>query len=307
MNKYPEIAVVLVTSHGTIKVNPTTHEPYTFRVPDNMSMTMLNAAAPGVCNMLHSYDADDFSMKMIKSLKKDEIAELLESEPTAFVDSLIDTLKKYDVAVKKDIYSNQKIIDDEPPDVDEEQYIYHYDKAYKIRSYGTGSSVINKEFSRNNLTEQNDGIWNFKIIVLNKTGFPDIIREVNGRSIKDNNTYISLETIVNYLKDDKVKHVVFLDLSCSSFVKSPPPQQPQPQPPSKSLKDIDDDDDEEHISDPRTIRVIRRNIIKKELGGKRITMKIKKRKHSKKTKAYKKHKTIKRRNKSRKYKHIKRN
>lgn len=298
MNKYPEIAVVLVTSHGTIKINPTTHEPYTFRVPDNMSMTMLNAAAPGVCNMLHSYDADDFSMKMIKSLKKDEIAELLKSEPTAFVDSLIDTLKKYDVAVKKDIYSNQKIIDDEPPDVDEEQYIYHYDKAYKIHSYETGSFVINKEFSRNNLTEQNDGIWNFKIIVLNKTGFPDIIREVNGRSIKDNNTYITLQTIVEYLKSDGVKNLIFLDLSCSSFVKSPPP--------NKSLNDIDDDDDnnsEEHISDPRTIRGIRRNILKKKVGGKRITMKIKKRTHSKKTK---KNKTTKRRNKMRKSKHKKR-
>ena len=304
MNKYPEIAVVLVTSHGTIKVNPTTHEPYTFRVPDNMSMTILNAAAPGVCNMLHSYDADDFSMKTIKSLKNDDIAELLESDPTAFVDSLIDTLKKYDIAVKKDIYSNQKNTRDDPPDEDEKQYIYHYDKGYKIHSYESGSLVINKEYSRNNLTEQNDGIWNFKIIVLNKTGFPDIIREVNGRSVRDKDTYITLQTIVDYLKDDKVKHVVFLDLSCSSFIKAPPP--------NKSLNEIDDDDDddsEEHISDERTIRDIRRNIIKKEVGGKRITMKIKKRTHSKKTKKnkkhknYKKHKTTKRRTKTQKRKH----
>ena len=282
MEIYPEIAVVSVTSHGTIKINPENDEPYTFQMPNEMSMTLLNSVAPGVCNFLQSYDADDFSNKLLKKLKDQEDVQLLQNNPVAFVNSLVDILKIYDIEMKKELYSNMKIKDEEQ-DPDEEQFIFHDDKSYNIHSYKAGDNIINKEYSRNNRSEQNDGIWNFKINILNKIGFPDIIREIRGRSGRDDYSYITLQDIVNYLERNEVKHVIFLDLSCSSFVTAPPP--------NIVLGDIDDDFEEEIIENPRKIRSIRRDILRKDkLGGKRKRTQKRKRsrKRTQKRKRYRK-------------------
>jgi hypothetical protein len=267
MNTYPEIAIILVTSHGTVNINPKTQEPYTFIMPD-ISMTLLNAVTPGVCNFWDTDDTNDFTEKLLKKIKKKEEVEILKENPNAFINSLIEILKDYDIKMIKDLYRNKKNKDDDY-DEDESQFIYHYDKSYSIHSYGEGDSVVNKEYSRNNRNEQNESAWNFKILLINKLGVPDIIREIRGRKNQDDNSYITFEEIINYLKKDGVKHVIFLDLSCSNFVETT--QQKQ-----MSLADIDDEDDDENnqssdetLENTRKIRSIRRNILKTVKGGRR--------------------------------------
>lgn len=237
MNTYPEIAVVLVTCHGTIKVNAKTHELFSFRMPNNTSMTLLNAVAPGVCNFLKANDADNFAKKIIDEIKHVEGGQLLQNNQEAFVNSLIGILKTYDIEMKKDLIFNLSLKDEEH-DADEEEYIHHDDKSYKIKQFSSGDSVINKEYSRNNYREKNDSDWNFKINVMNATGFPELIEILKGRSTQNENTYVTLEEIVNYLQKQGVKHIILLDLSCSSFVSMPPPKE-------ASLMDIDDDDDDD--------------------------------------------------------------
>jgi len=233
-------------------------------MPDNTSMTLLNAVAPGVCNFLKADDADKFAKNIIDKIKDVEGRQLLQNDQASFVNSLIDALKIYDIEMKKDITFNLSLKDEER-DVDEEEYIHHDDKSYKIKQFSTGDNVINKEYSRNNYTEKNDSDWNFKINVMNATGFPELIEILKGRTTQNDNTYVTLEEIVNYLQKQGVKHIILLDLSCSSFISMPPPKE-------ESLMDIDDDDGddvdgEETITNKRLIRNIRRDTMKK--GGKR--------------------------------------
>jgi hypothetical protein len=286
MNTYPEIAIILVTSHGTVTINKNTQQPYTFIMP-NISMTLLNAVTPGVCNFWDTDDTNDFTEKLLKKLKDKEEVELLKDNPNAFINSLIQILKEYDIKMIKDLYTNTKNKDDDY-DPDESQFIYHYDKSYSVRSYSEGDTVINKEYSRNNRNEQNESAWNFKILLVNKLGVPDVIREIRGRNNQDVSSYISFEEIINYLKNDGVKHVIFLDLSCSNFVETIPPKQ-------SSLADIDDEGDEsdknnqpseEIVANTRKIRSIRRNILKTAKGGrkKQKQRRTKRRKNTKRRK-----------------------
>jgi hypothetical protein len=266
MNIYPDVAIVLVTSHGTVKINPNTQQPYTFNVPENTSVTLLSAVTPGVCNFWDTDDTQHFTEYLLKKLKNKEEVEILKENPIAFINSLVEILKGYDVKMINDLYKKQKNKDDEY-DPDEAQFIYHHNKSYVLRSHKQGDNLINKEFSRNNRTEQNESAWNFKILLMNKLGVPDIIREIHGRNNQDENTYVTFEEIVNYLKNDGVENIIFLDLSCSNFVESTSG-------PQSRLADIDDDEEnnetgDENIENLRKIRSIRRNILKTVKGGRR--------------------------------------
>jgi len=293
MNTYPDVAIVLVTSHGTVEINPNTREPYTFVMPD-MSMTLLNAVTPGVCNFWDTDDTQHFTQYLLKKLKNKEEVEILKNHPDAFISSLVEILKGYDTKMIKDLYKKQKT-KNENYDPDESQFIYHYDKSYTMYSYNEGDAVINKEYSRNNKTEQNESAWNFKVLLINKFGVPDLIRELRGRNKQDKDDYISFEDIINFLKEDNVKHVIFLDLSCSNFVDVEPSTQ-------TSLSSIDEDDEEKEDdseetssqfiqrmnkiqrNDRRTRRDILSSQAKSRKGGKRKYKKqfTRKRKHSKK-------------------------
>jgi hypothetical protein len=281
MSKYPETVVVLVTSHGKIKVKSTTFEDYSFHIPDNISMTILNAVAPGICNFIEPEDSDDFAKKLIQKIKEDETgSHVLETNPPAFVKSLINLLKEYDKTVKKETIYHNLSIKDEERDIDEEEYIHHDDKSYNIYSFNSGDEVTNKEYSRNNLTEKNKGDWDFKINVMNVTGFPELIEIIKGRSNQDIDSKVYLEEIVNFLQQQGVKNIVLFDLTCSPFVSVPQSKQ-------EGLMDIDDDnesdheesDHEENIEDQRFVRRLRRdriskNVIKK-VGGKQSKKKQK--------------------------------
>jgi hypothetical protein len=95
MINYPETAVVLVTTHGSIKVQQsTTLEDLSFHVPDNMSMTILNAVPPGVCNFLESKDTDDFAKNLIQKITEDAWMPIKGSEHAACYDVYATSLVK---------------------------------------------------------------------------------------------------------------------------------------------------------------------------------------------------------------------
>jgi len=294
MSKYPETVVVLVTSHGKIKVKSTTFEDYSFHIPDNMSMTILNAVAPGICNFIEPEDSDDFAKKLIQKIKEDENGlQLLENNPPAFINSLINILKEYDMKLKKEkIYHNLSIKDEEH-DIDEEEYIHHDDKSYNISSFVSGDEVTNKEYSRNNLTEKNKGDWDFKINVMNVTGFPELIEILKGRSYQDVYSNVYLEEIVNYLQQQGVKHIVLFDLTCSPFVSVPQSKQ-------EGLMDNDDDkesDKKKNIEDQKFVRKIRRDSILKNVSKKVGGKQSKKKKKQKQTQTKRKIKKTKKKKK----------
>jgi len=287
---YPETAVILITCHGKMKVKATNFEHYSFHVPDNMSLTILNAVAPGICNFLESKDANDFATKLIKKIKEDEEGvHLLESDPSAFVNSLINTLKEYDKNMKNDVIYHNLRLKNVERDIDEEEYIHHDDKSYNIFSFASGDEVTNKEYSRNNSTEKNKGEWDFKINVMNAIGFPELIEIITGRSNQDEDVIVNLEEIVNYLKEQGVKNIVFFDLTCSPFVSVSESKK-------SSLMDIEDseddnDNDEENIENQRIVRRIRREHISKTMSKKAGGKKTKKQKQSRKRKQSRKKRT----------------
>ena len=186
MNTYPEIAVIVVTSHGTIKINPKSELPYTFNLPKGMSMTLLNSVTPGVCNFLEKEDAENFINKLKDILNDSEYKKLLIKNPKYFVSSLVNMLKGYDIVMKKGLFKKKKeegILQDP----DELQYIYHDDKSYRVRSYNSeDENIINKEFSRS-ITENQSSLFDYKILLLNKSDTPDLIKMIKGDNNDDDN------------------------------------------------------------------------------------------------------------------------
>ena len=146
-----------------------------------------------------------------------------------------------------------------------------------------------------NLTEKNKGDWDFKINVMNVTGFPELIEIIKGRSNQDIDSKVNLKEIVNFLQQQGVKHIVLFDLTCSPFVAVTEQ--------TENLMDLDessnDDNGEKTIENQRVIRNLRKNLLEKysgkKVGGKKtkkkqkLTRKHKLTKKNKKTQKYKKH------------------
>jgi len=266
--RYPETVVVLVTAHGQAlyKNDGTTGELVNFRVPDGMSMTILNAVPLGVCNLFGAEQSDQFAQRLIQQSKTDP---RLNTDRVAFINSLIPQLKEF--ATKnideyiKPTYSSLNIHDKDtkvdPDELIDINYNRQFDNNFSILSKNSGDEVMNKKYSRNNLSEKNTSVWDFKISVLNARSYPDLMQEITTRTTSKTKTLdsiVSLSEIVNYLQGKGVKNIVFLDLSCSpvTIIKSKQPT---------NLNDIDtDSDDEIEEMDPRGTRQVRRAQIKKQ-------------------------------------------
>lgn len=289
---YPETVILAVTTHGTIPTIITadrTRNASTFELPEGMTLKKVSAVAPGVCNIMHTMDADEYIEDIINWAKTLKPRELLKPEIGSEVASYLkeeDYENEY-IPILKQIQrfkrkQNRKISltreEDDVPGKEYIQYLDNWNKGYKKGEYSNPvkrlrssiinppkTRVLNKIYARENSTEQFEGVWDFQIIALNVLGYPDIMREMTGRSHKDS-SMLTLEEIVKFLHDKGVKNIIIIDLSCSSF--------------DDQYDDIDD----------RTVRILQRELLSKGLhGGKKKIKKIRtnRRRKSKKSKGKK--------------------
>jgi hypothetical protein len=277
---YPETVILAVTTHGEILTFITAdrmHAPVTFELPEGMSLKKVSAVAPGVCNIMHTMDADEYIQDIINWVKTLKPKELLTEDIGSEVASYLreeDYENEY-IPISRKIHDNRRkknrkfTQNDEDEDEDEDKelvrYLDNWNKNYKQGSYSNPAKrlrsstinppktrVLNKIYARENSTEQFEGVWDFQIIALNVVGYPDIMREIEGRSHKGSSS-VFLDEIVNFLHDKGVKNIILIDLSCSSF------------------------DDEYNEMDDRTVRLLQRELLSKGLhGGKKKTRRVRK-------------------------------
>ncbi len=267
---YPKKVIVVITCHGTILVDKQTNEPKLFKLPKNLKVIKMSAVTPGVCNLTISEDVDEFIQKIIDKNNKTEMQEGLKS-PKTYTQTLANLYKSIEKETVEDIFKTKT------PDSHtkiRETYKHHRNKSYEIITYDkTHPYMINKEYTRNNKIELNESPWDFGIYCLNVEGKPDLITVLKGRSYTDKNVSVNLEQVVNYLKNNGVKEIILLDLSCSNF---------------EYIKDSSKVSNSQTTSsfNDRTERSIRLTMNKKKLNGgtrriKTYNKKIKKNKNKK--------------------------
>jgi hypothetical protein len=242
---FPKTVILGITCHGNIIVNKENNEPMLYKIPDDMKIVKLSAVTIGVCNLTISEDIDKFIKTILYDLQKNKkkINKILKTNPESYVKSVADLYQTIETETVQNTMmdtsqdSNTQLRND---------YIHHRNKSYKIVTYDKSHPyIINKEYIRNDATEQNSSEWDYGIYCLNVEGKPDLITKIKGRSYMEKNTSIFLEDIVDYLRKNGVKEIILLDMTCSSYEYE------------NSTTSVDD----------RTSRKIRLNMIKKTLNG----------------------------------------
>lgn len=262
---YPKKAIVAITVHGGIELDET-DRPITFIPPRGMRITKLSAVVPGVCNIMNQQDADVYIGTILDNLKHIEDSKQSTKPETdsGRIRELGDMFRKTDAEFI--VPDTEQVVRDSKreegkADENDQQYLYHSDKSYQSTVY-MGKPLINKTYSRSaSDVLESTTPWDFTITVLNMPGFPDILREMTGRSHRIGSE-VTLEEIADFLHDNGVREVIIIDFSCSIFV-----------------KDGDDITDTEEIKiNPTMARALRRELLKSGLHGgkKRKTKKTKK-------------------------------
>jgi len=309
---YPKTVIITVTTHGEIPLDEA-GQPEKFVLPEGMSLTKISAVVPGVCNFLASEDAEHYVNTLIDWLKKFDESEFVEKK-SKVSKNIVDFLKKEDMEtvrqIEKDVKEKKRKLgirskyidyndddddynDDEEYEEDsddikaDEEYLNQWNKSYQVTHFAnpfkrirpdslrpSRKELINKMYLRNNESEQFQQPWDFAITVLNVVGYPDIVREMTGRTHQDD-SMITLEEITDFLNSKGVTNVFLIDFSCSVFQS--------------------ERDEVITVPDERTQRILRRELLKQQLhGGKfndrKLQKKSKIRKKTRKTKKSKKSK-----------------
>jgi hypothetical protein len=290
MTSYPKTIVLAITSHGVIPLDEM-GKPETFTLPRGVTLMKVNAVSPGVCNIMSSDDSDDYVESIIEwvkkldkkglSKKKEDFTKNLaatfkhEDRIRTFpeVESLLPSKKRELLSKKFEEHDDYSGYLDKMKDIQtDEAYLNQVPAGYKISSFknkryktrqevrsSKKNIVIEKIYSRDNADEQFESSWDFKIIAVNVLGFPDLLVEMTSRRNRDISE-VTLSEIIYYLHVIKdVEEIILIDFSCSSF------------------SDIDKEGFSFDSLDERTIRTLRREILKEGIyGGRRKTMNNKK-------------------------------
>jgi len=242
---YPKTVIVVVTCHGLITIDKSDNEPNLFKIPDNMKVIKMSAVTHGVCNFTVPEDVNKFIKMILHKKNKKDLQKGLKN-PEKYTKTLANLYKEIEEDTVKDTMAASS---DSNTDI-RDTYIHHRDKSYEIITYNHKHPyMINKEYVRNNKTEQNSSGWDYGIFCLNVDGKPDLITTLKGRTYADKDTTVYSEEIVGFLHEKGVKEIILIDLSCSNFEYK-----------------IDENNKETSISE-RNTRSIRSNLIKDKLNG----------------------------------------
>lgn len=249
---YPKTMVVVITAHGNISIDTTysgRKEPDIFAIPYGMTLSRINAVAPGICNYLSPVIANN----IVESTK--EMTRMYDlSNKTSISPSLIKLLSREFKRLTNEDWKTDTRIDysdaDAAVDADADaesnflkMYKTHYDKAYSTSMHNEYSFAINKIYTIHNLSEDYDN----NILFLNTPqGEIEYFHSIQPPYATD------LKSIVFMLAELGVKNILLIDLSCAKFN-------------DPSLT-------------PRDERSIRRETVQERWGGKHVSKNIRSKK-----------------------------
>ena len=162
---YPETLIIVITAHGRIEIDTTfsgRKEPDIFGIPSGMTLTRINAVAPGLCNYLSNQVAKKIVEKTKEMFSIYDLANKSGISPY-FVKYLSRDLKLITNTDKQSINIKDNNGDDE-----ETAYINayntHYNKAYTTATHKPYTFALNKIYSVDDGLSSN---YNNKILLLN--------------------------------------------------------------------------------------------------------------------------------------------
>jgi hypothetical protein len=199
-----------------------------------MNLIYMNSVAPGVCNYVNETTMALYHNKITSIFEKINIVlnlltpnmkeSVLEKIKAAFF-NLNQELRGIDKQFRVDNFSRVKL-----PEPDLIEYMNAFDRSHNVQFYKSGETINNKTFSRkdyellNSLNSTNiANTLDFRINMLSKYGNKDLMTEIEQydpiiMNAPAHESMITLEELLNYLSDLKIKNVVIFDYSCSSFV-----------------------------------------------------------------------------------------
>lgn len=204
--------ILAITTHGKVTIsNIDDAEPHTFIFPEGIKMTKLNVSAYGECNIMDEDQVDSYIGKIRKNMKS-----LLSPKLSAKkFRSLSEEFHKTDTSFLKNIkyqYNDLKNKSDEDA-LTYKGYLNGFDRSYTIETKSAGDITLNKYYVRTNADVKNN---DWKIKAINMPGEPDILSCV-GPQTREGSSKITLENLINMLRQYGVTEVIIFDFSCSDI------------------------------------------------------------------------------------------
>lgn len=204
---YPETLIIVITSHGRIAIDTTVDgrkEPDIFGIPYGMTLTRINAVAPGLCNYL----SVNIANKIVKRTK--EMAAMYDLSNKSSISPVLVKYLSNEFKRLTNIDRNTLNVDDN--DDEETAYINsfntHYNKAYTSATHNPYTFALNKIYS----VEQLSPNYYDKILLLNTPqGEVDYFSTLRPPYETD------LKSLVLNVAEQGVKHILLIDLSCANF------------------------------------------------------------------------------------------
>jgi hypothetical protein len=222
MANFPEEAIIHVTTHGDIKI-PDSDIPV-FTLPAGMTLLLLSAVSPGVCNLMTSDTSHIFTRTLQENRKS--LIDLLNYASTMqpganfeepFLKSkneIIELFRAHD----KEAEFAQLFEDLSNADADQKEYVYSANKSYSLFLFKGGDLVPNKRFVRSGdeiVGEDPNITWDYKVNFVNIEGQPDLMTKIPSTRSQDIVVHkLNLEKLIERLHDNGVKKVFILDSSC---------------------------------------------------------------------------------------------
>ena len=205
---YPETAIISITTHGLIKTSDAadgTLIASKFTVPSGMTVLKYAEVSAGICNFEDSAQITYCVETIKKFIKFIEMTDDINSKQN-IVKTVASFFKERNKRWAKNLQS-MKV----KKTLEQKNFVYHHDRGNTTRMFGSGSSMVDKIYSIDELPDE-VGHDN-KILLLNAAGEPDLFaRIIDHTPSKD---YVSMEEVIAHLHAHGVKNVVLFDLSCS--------------------------------------------------------------------------------------------
>ena len=226
IKKYPKTAVLLISTHGIIKLeyNPTGNytkdDIPTYTIPKGITVLKATAVPPGMCNYVYT----DTTTLLVDFIHKNMTNELEAVDNDD--DELLRRMKKIldivyrplqeEIAeqLRKEIAQQKK--DNEDYDNESEDFYRSFRRGGIVSKYVEGDCVLDKTYLRDNPDMHE--MYDWQIIGLNMDGLPDLVPYIQGRkSHYGTSSYIDLSEIIRFLKERGTERIIIFDIACSTY------------------------------------------------------------------------------------------
>lgn len=207
----PPQLILLATVHGGLMVE--SGQMKTFTVPEGIKVTRIMATRPGICNVTTEEQIIHVStgMKTIGLTPEDVETTVHYIQPTQD-----EVVKSVMGQLKSDTANNGLFV----------QFLRSRISKPTVKEFNPGDTMLDKYFARDS-TEGSDSEFDYKLNALNVVGNPDIFDvvtfkttgpAVRTRSKQGEDRQMYMSELLETLKGKGVKHLVFYDFTCSSFM-----------------------------------------------------------------------------------------